>query len=110
MKKLLVALMIALQLIAFTSCTETEPARTSSATHEKLTYSIDEDTEAVDNEEMQADDEEQNKLECVINKNSKKVHKPWCHSAKRIKAKNYGTASYEWAISHGYTECKNCFK
>lgn len=45
----------------------------------------------------------------ALNTNTKKFHYSSCHSAKRIKAKNYSTCTDRaWAIANGYIPCKNC--
>lgn len=46
----------------------------------------------------------------VLNKSSKKFHKPSCHSVKKIAPKNYATSSNsrDSLISQGYSPCKNC--
>lgn len=46
----------------------------------------------------------------VINKNSKKFHRPDCPSVQQMKAKNreYTNASRDTLIKQGYTPCANC--
>lgn len=54
--------------------------------------------------------EEPTEITYVLNKNTKKFHKPTCASVKKIKAKNYEafTGTREEAIANGYDPCKNC--
>ena len=46
----------------------------------------------------------------ILNKNTKKFHKPECSGAKKIKAKNKGeyTGSRQTLIDEGYEPCGNC--
>jgi len=46
----------------------------------------------------------------ILNKNTKKFHKPECSGAKKIKAKNKGeyTGSRQTLIDEGYGPCGNC--
>lgn len=46
----------------------------------------------------------------ILNKNTKKFHKPECSGAKKIKAKNKGeyTGSGQTLIDEGYEPCGNC--
>lgn len=45
----------------------------------------------------------------VINKNTKKIHKPTCSSVKQIKPENYGTTDDpESLLAQGYEWCKRC--
>lgn len=45
----------------------------------------------------------------VLNTNTKKFHRTTCKEVKRIKAKNYATASTrEEAVNGGYVPCKKC--
>ena len=46
----------------------------------------------------------------ILNKNTKKFHKPECSGAKKIKAKNKGeyTGSRQTLINEGYEPCGNC--
>lgn len=46
----------------------------------------------------------------ILNKNTKKFHKPECSGAKKIKAKNKGeyTGSRQTLIDEGYDPCGNC--
>ena len=46
----------------------------------------------------------------ILNKNTKKFHKPECSGAKKIKAKNKGeyTGSRQALIDEGYEPCGNC--
>ncbi len=46
----------------------------------------------------------------VLNKNTKKFHRPSCSSVKKIAAKNYATSSEsrDALIAKGYSPCKNC--
>ena len=46
----------------------------------------------------------------ILNKNTKKFHKPECSGAKKIKAKNKGeyTGSRQTLIGEGYEPCGNC--
>lgn len=54
--------------------------------------------------------EEPTEITYVLNKNTKKFHKPTCASVKKIKAENYEafTGTREEAIANGYDPCKNC--
>lgn len=46
----------------------------------------------------------------ILNTNSKKIHKPTCHSAEKTAEKNkeYTTKTKEELLKEGYTPCKNC--
>lgn len=64
------------------------------------------ETEAVNNTET----EEATSSGYVLNTNSKKIHKPTCHSAEKTAEKNkeYTTKTKEELLKEGYTPCKNC--
>lgn len=86
-----------------------EPAAQESAVRESSStgQSDGSNFNLYDNEEQQ-----QTTDTYVLNKNTKKIHKPSCASVKKIAPKNYSTSSLSLSdlTEQGYSTCKNCFK
>ena len=60
--------------------------------------------------EEEPSQEEEPQITYILNKNTKKFHKPACRSAQQISPKNYAESfdTREDIIAQGYSPCGNC--
>lgn len=86
--------------------TEAEPSDTKSDS--KSDSKINAKTDSAATSKAEAKDTKEQTY--ILNKNTKKFHKPECSGAKKIKAKNKGeyTGSRQTLIDEGYEPCGNC--
>lgn len=86
--------------------TEADPSDSKSDSKSDLKINAKTDSAATSKAEAK-DTKEQT---YILNKNTKKFHKPECSGAKKIKAKNKGeyTGSRQTLIDEGYEPCGNC--
>lgn len=61
-------------------------------------------------EEAEAEPEPEPEVTYILNKNTKKFHKPSCRSAGQISPKNYGESygTRDEVLAQGYSPCGNC--
>ena len=75
----------------------------------KLIISNESDNRTIENENSNKSD---NNESYVLNKNTKKIHKADCKSAKQMSENNkvYFDGTIDEAEAQGYSKCQNCFK